>query len=323
MAAPTFVTSYTTNYSTAGSSKNLSITTQPGDTLVVFGGGDTNGSTALSLNTPTGNSVSFGLQQSIAVNNNASAYIWSGVDTTGGTNWTLTCTVSSASPVWGFTCAVFRNTGGVGASNKANTSGAPTLNLTTTSANSAIVMFNSDWGAIDGAGRVYNTINGSAPTSGNGLELAYDFTSFITAYGAYYPDAGAPTTITPGISSPGGQTYSLVALEVLAILIPSVSTSAVTAIGSGVAMGNGVVISNGGGAITERGVCWNTTLNPTTSNNKATSAGTTGPYSVSITGLASNTAYYARAYAINGAGTSYGNNVPFKDYPANIGWLSA
>ncbi|NTW32247.1 MAG: hypothetical protein HGB12_06435, partial [Bacteroidetes bacterium] len=73
--------------------------------------------------------------------------------------------------------------------------------------------------------------------------------------------------------------------------------------------------------ISERGVCWNTSATPTTANSKATSAGTTGAFTSSITGLNTGTLYYVRAYAINSIGTSYGNQVTFSTpAPANVDW---
>lgn len=92
---------------------------------------------------------------------------------------------------------------------------------------------------------------------------------------------------------------------------PTVTTQAVTDITSTTATGNGNVTADGGAAITERGVCWNTSTNPTTANSKATAAGTTGAFTASITGLTSSTLYYVRAYGINSVGTSYGTNVEF------------
>lgn len=215
MAAPTFINAYSSVYDTTGSSKTISVTTQAGDTLIVYGGGDTDGTNPVGLSTPTGNGVSLTLLQSIAILNRSSAFIWSGIDGTGGTNWTMSCNADNTIPVWGFTCVVFRNAGGSGASNSLNAFGAPTLGLTTTKNNSAIVVFNNDYTPIDGASRVWDTVNGITPTAGNGLELTYDFNGNITVYGAYYNDAGAAGADTVGLSAPTGQTYSIVAAEVL------------------------------------------------------------------------------------------------------------
>jgi uncharacterized protein (TIGR02145 family)/uncharacterized repeat protein (TIGR02543 family) len=92
---------------------------------------------------------------------------------------------------------------------------------------------------------------------------------------------------------------------------PIVITQEVTNITLTTAIGKGDVTSNGGANIIERGVVWNTSINPTTNNFKATASGTTGAYTASMTGLTSNTLYYVRAYAINSVGTSYGDNVEF------------
>jgi len=226
MAAPTFIASYSTVYNTAGTNKTTSVTTQAGDTLIVYGGGDTDGTNPIVLSTPTGNGVSLTLLQSIAVANRSSAFIWSGTDTTGGTNWTMSCDGNINGPVWGFTCVVFRNSGGSGNSNSLGTFGAPTLGLTTTQNNSAIVVFNNDYTPLDGASRIWDTVNGITPTSGNGLELTYNFNGNITVYGAYYNDAGVAGTDTVGLSAPTGQTYSIVAAEVLPSVTPPVATTA-------------------------------------------------------------------------------------------------
>lgn len=95
------------------------------------------------------------------------------------------------------------------------------------------------------------------------------------------------------------------------LMAPTVTTEAVTDIATTSATGNGTVTSDGGGTITERGIVWSTSSNPTTSDNKATSAGTTGSFTTSLTGLSPGTLYYVRAYATNSVGTSYGDGVTF------------
>ena len=92
---------------------------------------------------------------------------------------------------------------------------------------------------------------------------------------------------------------------------PTVTTQAVTAIAGSTATGNGNVTSDGGATITERGVCWAVTENPTTADDKATKAGTTGAFTAAITGLSAGVKYHCRAYAINAIGTSYGADVEF------------
>ncbi len=121
--------------------------------------------------------------------------------------------------------------------------------------------------------------------------------------------AGATGTIQATVG--GSARHVMIAGAFKVAVAPTVTTQAVSSIAQTTATGNGNVTSDGGSTITERGVCWNTSTNPTTSNSKATSAGTTGAYTASLTSLTPSTHYYVRAYAINALGTSYGSNVEF------------
>ncbi len=94
-------------------------------------------------------------------------------------------------------------------------------------------------------------------------------------------------------------------------LTPTVTTTAVTGITQTTATSGGNVTSDGGATVTARGVCWNTSPNPTTANSKTTDGSGTGTFVSNLTGLSPGTPYYARAYAINSVGTAYGNEVNF------------
>ncbi len=93
---------------------------------------------------------------------------------------------------------------------------------------------------------------------------------------------------------------------------PTVETLAVSSIGSTTATANGNVISENGSAVTERGICWSTSPNPTIAGNHTAAGSGTGTFSVNLTGLTPSTTYYVRAYATNAYGTSYGDNVSFR-----------
>ncbi|PKP27858.1 MAG: hypothetical protein CVU06_00800 [Bacteroidetes bacterium HGW-Bacteroidetes-22] len=93
--------------------------------------------------------------------------------------------------------------------------------------------------------------------------------------------------------------------------LPEVTTSAVTNITYNSATGGGNVTSNGGAAITGRGVCWGTSPSPTITGAHTTEAGTTGTFTSQMTNLEYNTQYYVRAYATNAQGTGYGLDVTF------------
>ena len=81
---------------------------------------------------------------------------------------------------------------------------------------------------------------------------------------------------------------------------------------------NSEVINEGGSTVTQRGVCWSANENPTIANNTTNDGTGTGSFTSSITGLSSNTSYYVRAYAINGIGTAYGNQVNFTTNFQNV-----
>lgn len=95
------------------------------------------------------------------------------------------------------------------------------------------------------------------------------------------------------------------------ITMPIISTNSITSITQTTASGGGNVTSDGGSTVTARGICWNTTGNPTTGNNKTTDGSGSGSFTSSITGLTPGTPYYVRAYATNNQGTAYGNQVTF------------
>jgi len=72
----------------------------------------------------------------------------------------------------------------------------------------------------------------------------------------------------------------------------------------------GTISSDGGNAITAKGVVWSTSTGPTVALSTKTNDGTgVGAFTSTLTGLTLNTVYYIRAYATNSVGTSYGPEV--------------
>lgn len=108
---------------------------------------------------------------------------------------------------------------------------------------------------------------------------------------------------------------TLVANFALQVTAPTVTTYNVTDITQTTATAGGNVTNDGGGTVTERGICWNTSHNPTTSDSHASNGTGTGTYTVNMTGLSANTTYYVRAYAINSVFTAYGDEVEFTTLP--------
>jgi len=94
--------------------------------------------------------------------------------------------------------------------------------------------------------------------------------------------------------------------------LATVTTTAVSSIGSTFAISGGEVLNDGGVTITDAGVVWSTEPNPTIElSTKIKSNSLKGSYTSNIAPLSILTKYYVRAYATNSVGTSYGNEIDF------------
>ncbi len=124
-----------------------------------------------------------------------------------------------------------------------------------------------------------------------------------TAWGTFY---GTPISFT----TPADPT------------VPVLSTTNVSNINATTASSGGNITSDGGAAITARGVCWSTSPNPTTSDNKTTDGTGTGTFSSNMNNLQWDTRYYVRAYATNSVGTAYGNEISFIPVHAGCGTVT-
>ncbi len=99
----------------------------------------------------------------------------------------------------------------------------------------------------------------------------------------------------------------------------SINTKPVTKIGIYNAFSGGEVIEAGGELIIGRGVCWNTSPNPTINNSKTSNGTGVGEYYSELTSLVPGTTYYVRSYFITRLGTNYGIENIFTTYSGNIG----
>ncbi len=98
------------------------------------------------------------------------------------------------------------------------------------------------------------------------------------------------------------------------VTAPTVSTNSISSIGSTSATGGGNITANGGATVTASGIVYSTSTNPTLATGTVLSTSpvvSSGLYSLTMSGLTSNTTYYVRAYATNSAGTGYGSQVSF------------
>lgn len=94
-------------------------------------------------------------------------------------------------------------------------------------------------------------------------------------------------------------------------IIPSLSTKEVTLVTHNSASSGGDISSDGGTLISNRGLCWSKSPNPTINNSKTIDGFGIGIFTSSMKNLMPNTTYYVRAYATNSIGTAYGNETSF------------
>lgn len=92
------------------------------------------------------------------------------------------------------------------------------------------------------------------------------------------------------------------------ILTTSVEDISITS-----ATANGQITSDGGSSITEYGIVYSTSHNPTISNTKIKSniCDSTGLFTCELTNLKKQTTYYVRAYATNAKGIGYSEEISF------------
>jgi len=93
--------------------------------------------------------------------------------------------------------------------------------------------------------------------------------------------------------------------------LPVLTTADITKITTTSAVTGGNIISDGGSTITARGVCYNTSGNPTIANTRTLDGTGSGSFTSDLSLLVPGTYYTVRAYATNSAGTAYGNEVSF------------
>jgi predicted phosphodiesterase len=116
-----------------------------------------------------------------------------------------------------------------------------------------------------------------------------------------------------------GEEVSFKTLSVITVpVLTSTPASAVTTTGATL---GGAISSNGGSDIVESGICYGLSANPEIDNSTKISTNplaVTGSFSINLTNLQSNKIYYARAYARNSLGVSYGVQVTFSTYSEAI-----
>lgn len=94
--------------------------------------------------------------------------------------------------------------------------------------------------------------------------------------------------------------------------LPNVQTGGTTNVSHTSAVCAANVLSDGGLPVTERGICYSLSSNPTTAGSKAIAGAGTGSFTATLSDLQAGRTYYYRAYAISDQGIAYGEERTFK-----------
>ncbi len=209
MAAPTFVAQYATAFNSSASPKTAmsAVSISSGDVLVGVGAHENEKGSALAI-------TEDGASSWIVVQGNQLTDFCEtrGWTYTASANESLTVTFIKSVDYFGGNVIRFSGSSGVGASAiSSSTSGSPSVAITTTQDNSAIVVIVADWNAVSGTQTF--TSNGGAGSPTNLTGYAGDGAHYGVAI-AYYPDAGTAGSKTVGMSAPAGQKWTIIAIEV-------------------------------------------------------------------------------------------------------------
>jgi hypothetical protein len=243
MVAPTFVlkaeTTWTTQAATTKTTASFSVLA--GDVLVACMQGD-QVSTVGTL-TASGGSLTWTQRIAQGTGSQTETTIATAVVDT---NKSMTATVTKGSGsftvTFGMTVLVFRGVASVGATAGVNGGpAAPTVNITTTAANSAVIVSCIDGGGGDGTTRTWRA-NAGALT-----EQTYDReVGSSTHYVGYHADSGAIGTDAVGLTAPSMSAYALAAVELLGSVAAGRTTLNIHSFGLGMQHGMGFGMPAGG-----------------------------------------------------------------------------
>jgi uncharacterized protein (TIGR02145 family) len=187
--------------------------------------------------------------------------------------------------------------------------------ITSTSANAGGNISSDGGAAVSARGLVYGTtsnptLSNTVLSIGSGTGGYAGTISGLTPNSTYYVRAYATNSAGTGY---GDQ----VSFTTFPPTISTITTLAVSSVTSSSVIVGGNVITDGGTAVTDRGVVYGTLPNPTLANSVLSIGSGSGLFSGSITGIPASTTFYLRAFATNIAGTAYGDQITFSTFPAS------
>ena len=156
------------------------------------------------------------------------------------------------------------------------------------------------------------TISNSTYNNGSSFGNFVSYMSGLIPNTTYYVRSFASNSA--GITYGNQQTFSTIALRA-----PSVLTSSITNKTAITATAAGNVTDSGTASIISRGICYASTINPTTANSVVVSTtNSVGSFTVNLSGLLPSTTYHYRAFATNAVNTSYGVDSVFTTAATSI-----
>ncbi|OJX31349.1 MAG: hypothetical protein BGO86_03235 [Chryseobacterium sp. 36-9] len=191
--------------------------------------------------------------------------------------------------------------------NPATVSTTAMTSISTTTAVTGGTISSNGGGAVTASGVVYSTnenpTTADSKTTENATSGSYTSNlSGLLPSTTYYVRAYAT-------NSAGTSYGNQVSFTTLAnIVAPTVTTTSQSQVTNKSFVVSGNVTDWGGANVTDRGIVYSTSANPTIDNATKISTGTgLGTFSSYAYGVASSTLYYVRTFATNAAGTSYGS----------------
>lgn len=175
------------------------------------------------------------------------------------------------------------------------------------------------------AGITITAFDGATPTAITGTASGSDTSQRATLTFPANASETADNVYTIRASKDGGESWESIMSTVIVErgsgtvievpTLPVVVTGAASDVTSSGAVLSGSVTDDGGMEVTERGFVYGSDADPAIGDagvTKIAAGSGTGAFNTALLGLAPNTTYHVRAYAINGQGTAYGTNMSFK-----------
>ena len=184
----------------------------------------------------------------------------------------------------------------------------------TTPANEAETF--TDGSAVFAMGHSNNAATG-INIDGNTVTVDYQHNTNKQVFGgvsAPIPDAGlTPVSVTTTYGTLTRIVVEILEVAGVVIELPTLSTRSISNTGRLSSESGGTSVTNGGGTLEYKGICWATTSGPTRANstNELTTS-STADFDLALSPLLPNVTYYVKAYAKNEAGLVYASEETFK-----------